>query len=276
MIIPAWFWRWARWRLGRSEFKPYGPANPAVRPKDAPKLIPAWAWTRLKQITAVRPIQDPLAFWRSVGGWESWGLVNGQFTPDTLCVKAKGMPKPCKWIGVQDTTVKRSQRDAIKAACARHGLKLAVWNWAVSVDHSLEIIDFWNPDAYVANVEHFGPWDNLATRVRAKHPVLPLGVFTNFWGAGAVPKTTSATGYSKADADPWVRNAWAYITESYMVNEQGEQPTLSPAHLDWAAKTHLGVPETFPCFGIYRVPPSYYSKYLSLWPNHSWYLLEYA
>lgn len=48
--IPKWFWSWARWRLGHGEFKPFGPANPAVRPKDAPAKIPQWAWDRLKSL----------------------------------------------------------------------------------------------------------------------------------------------------------------------------------------------------------------------------------
>ncbi len=44
--LPAWWWTWARWRLGRSEFR--GHANdPKYRPKDAPAKIPWWAWARL-------------------------------------------------------------------------------------------------------------------------------------------------------------------------------------------------------------------------------------
>lgn len=46
--LPSWFWVWARWRLGRGEFVEYGPANPAVRPPNAPAQIPNWAWQRLK------------------------------------------------------------------------------------------------------------------------------------------------------------------------------------------------------------------------------------
>ena len=44
--VPQWFWPWARWYLGRSEFE--GQArNPAVRPAAAPVPIPDWAWRRL-------------------------------------------------------------------------------------------------------------------------------------------------------------------------------------------------------------------------------------
>jgi hypothetical protein len=57
--VPQWFWTWARWRLGVSEFKQYGPANRAHRP-GAP--VPpaglqwigtgkyAWAWRRLRAL----------------------------------------------------------------------------------------------------------------------------------------------------------------------------------------------------------------------------------
>lgn len=40
--IPAWFWGWAVWRFNG---KPAG-----LRPGDAPRLIPMWAWRRLKAL----------------------------------------------------------------------------------------------------------------------------------------------------------------------------------------------------------------------------------
>lgn len=46
--IPKWFWVWSRWRLGRGEYEPFGPKNPAVRPEAAPAKIPSWAYQRLK------------------------------------------------------------------------------------------------------------------------------------------------------------------------------------------------------------------------------------
>lgn len=58
--LPAWWWTWARWRLGRGEYKPYGPSNQAVRPAEAPPRIPRWAWARLRlllgtPLTRARP-----------------------------------------------------------------------------------------------------------------------------------------------------------------------------------------------------------------------------
>lgn len=40
--IPAWFWDWAKWRFAGS---PKG-----ERPGNAPRLIPLWAWRRLKAL----------------------------------------------------------------------------------------------------------------------------------------------------------------------------------------------------------------------------------
>lgn len=46
--LPGWVWAWMRWWRGVGEYKPYGPRNHAVRPKDAPRSVPKWAWARLK------------------------------------------------------------------------------------------------------------------------------------------------------------------------------------------------------------------------------------
>ena len=39
--IPHWFWTWAQWRIDGQSY---------ARPEDAPKVIPAWAWVRLKAL----------------------------------------------------------------------------------------------------------------------------------------------------------------------------------------------------------------------------------
>lgn len=57
--LPTWVWTWMRWYLGRSEFKPFGPRNPAVRPNDAPTRIPQWAWDRLKALVKASPPPSP-------------------------------------------------------------------------------------------------------------------------------------------------------------------------------------------------------------------------
>lgn len=55
--IPAWFWTWARWYLGRDEFDGFQ-RNPAKRPKDAPQVIPYWAWAKLAVMVG-EPIPPP-------------------------------------------------------------------------------------------------------------------------------------------------------------------------------------------------------------------------
>ena len=268
------YWLWVNWRLGEGPFKGKGPCS-KPRPSVLPLPIPLLWWVKLalflaRRKAATQPAPpDPLAFWRSTGVWESWGLGNGQFTPERLCSIAKA--RGCQWIGVQDSAADRQKRDEIKQACQTYGLKLAIWEWATTVDDALSLIDFWKPDAYVANVEHDpGTWDTFARVVAEKHPSLPRAVFTNFWGAGA-----TQDGYSVAEGKVWWGRGFACITEAYMVNEHGTQLSLSPSNLDWTAKTHLGYPETFPCFGIYRVGPEYYDGWAKSWPNHSWYLAEY-
>jgi hypothetical protein len=43
---PRWYWRWASWRLGTGFAKGH-PRRQGLRPKQAPKRIPHWAWRRL-------------------------------------------------------------------------------------------------------------------------------------------------------------------------------------------------------------------------------------
>jgi hypothetical protein len=56
--LPAWFWSWAAWYLGRDAFKGHA-RDPKRRPKSAPARVPAWAWTRLAFVQASRIIPKP-------------------------------------------------------------------------------------------------------------------------------------------------------------------------------------------------------------------------
>lgn len=262
---PGWYIYWRAWKRAGS---PYG-----KRPKHAPRIIPRWAWLQLKEDNRVRAENQRNSLWQSRGAWTAWGFSNGQFNPTQVAILAKAYA--WRYIGVQDTAYNRSRRDEFKAAFKEHGVKLVVWDWATDANTTLALLDYWQPDGYSANVEHFGPWAELCDKARAKYPAMPMSVFTNFWGAGAVPTSVSPTGYSRADAEPFVRNDFAYITEAYMVNEQGDQPTLNPLNLEYTARQHLGAKYVYPCFGIYRCDPSYYSTYRLSFPFHSWYLLEY-
>lgn len=56
--IPKWFWSWACWYLGRDQFEGRR-RDPKVRPKDAPKRIPFWAWARLAVLLGKDPPKPP-------------------------------------------------------------------------------------------------------------------------------------------------------------------------------------------------------------------------
>lgn len=261
--VPLWYEPWKRWRWGLI----------VKRPVSAPTLIPKWAWLQLKEDTRVRNEQMRFDLWRKPGAWMSWGFANGQFTPAEVAEWAK--VNGYAWIGVQDTPQNRARRDQIKNAFRNNGIKLVIWEWSKDAQTALDTVSFWLPDGFSANVEHFGPWAEMCDRLRVKYPYMPLSVFTNFWGAGAVSRDVSPTGYDRGHAAPFVVNDFACITESYMVNEEGPQPTLHPEELEFTARTHLGYKEVFPCFGIYRCSPAFYSALLPSYPAHSWYLLEY-
>lgn len=56
--LPAWFWSWAAWYLGRDAFKGHA-RDPRLRPKSSPAKVPAWAWARLALIAAGKVAPKP-------------------------------------------------------------------------------------------------------------------------------------------------------------------------------------------------------------------------
>lgn len=280
--MPKTYFQWREWYLHEGAYK-NDPIkrDPRTRPP-APTKIPLTWWAHLALFLARRKASappptttDPLAFWRRKGTWVSWGMSNGQFTPEELAAWA--WSKGFKWVGVEDNAPNRSKVDPARLRAALHarGIDLVIWHWATTVESAKESIDYWNPDGFTTNVEHrngSSTWHSYTAALRQFRPrPYPFAVFTNFAGAGSMPDGT----YSKGEAEAFWGQDFACITESYMVNEQGPQPSLAPENLDWTAKVQLGYPETFPAFGIYRCPVSFYDKYLSSWPAHSWYLSEY-
>jgi hypothetical protein len=265
MTYPYWFGAFCRWLAAGKTYP---------RPPQVPARIPKTLWPAILLRVALiraRIKPDRLLFWRSRGAWEAWGLTNGQFTPSQLASWAK--LHGFKWVAVLDT---RELREKVKPAdlriaFERDGIKLVIWSWATTLPDAKASLAYWEPDAYVVNVEHRGPWYAFCQGLRAHVGAsYPLAVITNFAGAGAMPDGT----YSKQEASAFWSENFACITECYMVNEQGAQPSLSPSGMDWTARTQLGYPETFPCFGIYRTTSKYYWPYLLDWPYHSWYLAE--
>jgi hypothetical protein len=88
--LPSWFWVWARWYLGRAEFAG-NPRDEAVRPDDAPRRIPDWAWQRLGALTGEHPAPPeaertvrlwprPVPNWFWV--WARWYLGRAEFADD--------------------------------------------------------------------------------------------------------------------------------------------------------------------------------------------------
>jgi len=81
--IPSWFWEWARWYLGRGEFRDTPFRSRATRPDSAPLPIPDWAWRRLDPIigegagTRGRPWPVPIPSW--FWEWAEWYLGRGEY-----------------------------------------------------------------------------------------------------------------------------------------------------------------------------------------------------
>lgn len=280
MAVVNWYgyWRWVRWFYGLGEYAGkahYLPYRPSPNPETLPRWMAlAWharrrVWWAARQAAQKPPPFDPLAFWRSRGVWFAWGIEDGSITPSRMVEIAKSLD--CQWVGIQDGPQARARRAFIRTACQTSGLKLVIWQDRPTLIQANETIGFWSPDAYSANIEERRDWMVLAEEVRDAHPTLPLGVFTNLWGAGATPE-----GYSVEEARVWWGNGWACITESYMVNEQGPQPSLHPEILGWTARVKCQYPGSFPAFGIYRCPVSFYDEIKKNWPYHSWYLGEYV
>lgn len=269
MATPYWMGAFCRWLAAGKTY----PRPPQV-PAKIPKLLWPAILIRVAAIKARLVKPDYLVFWRSRGTWVAWGLNNGQFTPGQLAAYAHD--RNYAWVGVQDTPALRAKvlPGELKAALDRYGIKLVVWAWATTPEAARESINYWRADAYAANVEHRNPtgtWHRYTAQLRAWFPrPFPFAVFTNFAGAGAMPDGT----YSKFEAEAFWGQDFACVTESYMVNEQGPQPNLSPERLNWTATAQCGYPATFPSWGIYRVGYQFYDKYLAAWPHHSWYLTE--
>lgn len=206
---------------------------------------------------------DPFAFWRSQGLWMSWGFGNGTFTPVSLAMYAKR--NGYEWIAVEDITPNRVRAKEIRAAFTAQGIKLVTWRWTTTLADSIAAIKLFESDAHAENVEHFEYDTMLPAMLRAAFPTLPMGLITNFSGAGAGRDGK----YYPAVAGHWISAKFALLPESYMVNEQGAQPTLSPQNLEWTAQTHLGWPvgSVFPVFALYRTKPEYFDLWRNVWPN---------
>jgi hypothetical protein len=57
--IPSWFWAWAQWYLHRGHYAGAPAQSPSTRPATAPRVIPPWAWRRLKVLQAGTATRTP-------------------------------------------------------------------------------------------------------------------------------------------------------------------------------------------------------------------------
>jgi hypothetical protein len=267
-----WYDGWYAWRrLG----KPKG-----LRPSNAPRIIPPRVWAQYRQDEAARREREAkyrramrLLWWQRPAFAVAWT----QRTPFEVCHHIAALGHEAVWVETRWQSPRAAQW---REAANQYGLKLVVWQWANEVQDAERVIELFKADAFVANVEHTkaGGWDKYAADLRLKYPRMPLGVWTNFWGVGA--DNESAPGYDPERlAKPWVDNEWACITEAYLVNEQGPQPTLDPVNLHNVATKVLGFEMSIPAFGIYRTGPETYAKYRAgnggPFAGYVWYLYEY-
>lgn len=53
--VPAWYWRWLQWRLGEGYARGHG-LETGLRPSQAPRRVPRWAWRRLHRFLLARKV----------------------------------------------------------------------------------------------------------------------------------------------------------------------------------------------------------------------------
>lgn len=103
-------------------------------------------------------------------------------------------------------------------------------------------------------------------------PDIPRAILTNFHGL-IVKDSSGATDYaaSRARAEPLISGGWECLTEVY----QSDNPSVTPASMDFIATKQLGFERTFPVYGVYggRTLESYTSQFA--WPGYGVYLAEY-
>lgn len=123
--IPAWFWAWSKWVDNDRQ----GP-----RPKEAPRLIPPWAWARYLVHRGHKPPapQTPPSLFDHLGGFVSQA---GSFPPDTESAKAF-VKAGGRWLAVQfgDPATDQGNRRRFEEGWAlrwrQEGVRVGAW-WRV-------------------------------------------------------------------------------------------------------------------------------------------------
>lgn len=265
----SWYPAWRAWRqLGKPT---------ALRPKNAPKIIPIRAWQQMREDDRVlrAEVAEAARQWR-FKFWDvpAYAVAWTQREPQKVCSDIANWGGKAVW--VQSNPAQRAKAASWRRAATMEGLALVVWEWPTAVSLSIDSMRLFGADAHLSNVEHETPggWRPYAEGLRKAFPDKPLGVWTTFWGVGA---DNSHPAYSRELAKPWVDNDFVCVTEAYLVNEHGPQPTLNPLNLDHIARERLGFEKSIPSFGVYRTGPETYREFIA--PNgpfkgYGWYLYE--
>jgi hypothetical protein len=232
-------WPWALEELARfNAWNAWRSAGSYPRPRVWAR-VPDWAWALRAEWLRAAPKPAPAvrSFWDRPGMLLAWGLDAGdpRVEPDVLCahLAARGF----KWVAPEADETSLHHRDALRAACDRWGLDLAIWMQnALSSDGrpSAEVFNRlvreWEPDAAMICLEGpaFESNEFLADayRLRARSSAtLPRSVITNldFQRSGGLPVPDAAR--------PWVEADWHVHVEAYL----GSNAAARPVEMEFAA-----------------------------------------
>ena len=193
-------------------------------------------------------------FFSQRGVFVAWGLRNGTFTADQIAARVAGAKM--KWITLQDPETDEEVL-SLRTACRAHGLYFGISSASPSVDH----LDRYRPNFYIANIETPFPAAPFVKAFRAKRPRLPAAVVTNFGGLD-----------TPAQCKPWIDAKFACLTECYV----NDNPLATPERMEFEA-VRRGWPQAsvFPCLGVYHdFPASNYTDILHSPRGPSIYLAE--
>lgn len=243
--VPAWFWVWARWYLGRSEFKGHA-RDPKLRPASAPKLIPAWAWVAFRTRFLSRPKPS---IWSLNGlfivNLNADGTVNGTRPYEwAIEAKAAGFQWVCVQILYGATPVNLDHDlDIFFREVRRAGLKAGAWGFH-SDDPAGEA-------KIVRDVQNVHTLDLYAANCEELYKAISGGASKSWSLATLLPKVPLAW-FTYADPRPMPISTWLeygdVVTECYW----NEMVLNRPA--DSAAQAHdAGVPASrlHVCYGVH-------------------------
>lgn len=230
--LPKWFWPWARWRLGREEYKRFGPAK-GPRPRSAPARIPDWAWRRLSWLQREiepqpqpkpepepqKPQQPHPVFRLNAGFLDPFEAVLGYTAERYGYVKGLGIG--ALYVKVHHAADKNPHATrAWVAAWQELGVKVVGWGWLEGnpereAELAAECIRELGLDGYIGNaetayegpvVERFEKSRRFCRRFRQLVPS-PFALGVSFIGFGSPHRFF--------DWAPWSQAGAALLPQAY-------------------------------------------------------------